>query len=112
MNSSVFLVLRGVTWLETDVSGLPIGTIFKGQVFWIWGRQVVPKRRYQTTLRRVMTKKSEKFSSISAEAWGNAKFFTVLYMNDFPDDGRIMVETCGEKRCKQVMDGLVQSCSL
>ena len=33
-----FFRLRGVRWLETDVSGLPIGTIFKSEADpWRWG---------------------------------------------------------------------------
>jgi hypothetical protein len=60
-------ILRGVRWLKTDVSGLHIVPIFKGQVVhekgqldpWRWDRQVVPKRRFQSTLRRVITQQTE-----------------------------------------------------
>jgi hypothetical protein len=32
--SSFFDSLRGVRWFETDVLGLPIGSIFKGEASW------------------------------------------------------------------------------
>ena len=51
----------------TDVSGQPVGRIFKGQDLfidpWRWGRQVVPKRRQEiTTTRRVTTQKLQNIS--------------------------------------------------
>ena len=51
-------LLRDVRWFETDVSGLSMCPIFKGQTWvdpWIWDRQVAPKRQFQTTLRRTIT---------------------------------------------------------
>ena len=39
-------------------------TLLLGQLDpWRWERQIVPKRRFQTTLRRVITQKTEKFVS-------------------------------------------------
>ena len=56
-------------WFENDVSGLPIGNIFKGEAVeearpLKVEKQVVPKRRFQTFLRRVVTKNAEKFKSV------------------------------------------------
>ena len=59
--------LSDVKWFDTDVSELPIGPIFKGQdvhfffdsLVHEYGTNRVPKRRYQTTLRRVRTQKAE-----------------------------------------------------
>jgi hypothetical protein len=31
MNYSAFWIITGVGWFEIDVSGLPIGSIFKGE---------------------------------------------------------------------------------
>jgi hypothetical protein len=78
-------LLRGVKWFETDVSGLPIGLIFKCQTvheevsFFILDsliledgtREVVLKRRFQTTLRRVITQKTEECIT----------FFYTLYLS-------------------------------
>jgi hypothetical protein len=54
-------------WFKTDVSGLPIFPIFKGQAvkeegkldYGILDRYVVPKRRFKATLTRVITQKTE-----------------------------------------------------
>ena len=61
-------LLRGVRWFETDVSGLPISVIFNDQIVWKWDPWVVPKRRFQTTSRRVRTQKTEEFRSTAADA--------------------------------------------
>jgi hypothetical protein len=46
-------------WFEIDVSGLPIGPIFKGQVV----QQEGVALRFQTTLRRVTTQKTGEFGN-------------------------------------------------
>jgi hypothetical protein len=48
-------LLCGMRWFKTDVSGLPIGPIFKG-----------PKRRFQATSNRVISLKTEEVISIAA----------------------------------------------
>jgi hypothetical protein len=59
-------LLRGVRWFKTDVSGLSIGPILKGKLSKKLDplrctRLVLPKRRFQTTLRRVIAKNTEEF---------------------------------------------------
>ena len=70
-------LLCGVRWFETDVSGLPVGAILKGQAIhnfldsWTLvddTRQVIPKRQFRNTLHRVITQKTEEFRSTAAEA--------------------------------------------
>jgi hypothetical protein len=62
INSSVFWVIMRREVVQTDVSGLPIGSPFNGQAVLEYGTPyVVPKRRFNTTSRRVITKKMEEF---------------------------------------------------
>jgi hypothetical protein len=65
--------LRGVRWFEMGVSGLSVDPIFKGQVVeeeggridpWRYDRYVVPKRRFQTILRRTVTQNVEELSNL------------------------------------------------
>jgi hypothetical protein len=53
-------LLRGIWWFETDVSGLPVGRIFKDQA---------------DHSRRVMTLKTEEIDFISIDIWD---VFTLL----------------------------------
>ena len=77
------VLLRCVRCFENNVSALLISPIFKGQdviedLFlehpnsWRWDWYVGPKRRFQTTSLRVITQKTEEFSSTAAEAYGLA----------------------------------------
>ena len=68
---------RGVGWFDTDVSELPICFIFKGQAAQEeeeqidrrrWDRQEVPKRRCQSTVRRVTTQKMQDVILTAAKA--------------------------------------------
>jgi hypothetical protein len=45
------------------------GSSFKEHDPWRWDWQTVTKRRFHTTLRRVITQKTEQFSSTAAEAY-------------------------------------------
>jgi hypothetical protein len=58
---------------ETDVSELPIGPTSKDRAVqadpWGHDRYVVPKRRFQTTSRRIITQETEEFSLTAANAY-------------------------------------------
>jgi hypothetical protein len=73
MNSGILPssgLLSGVRWFETDVSGLFINHIFKGQAAQSLNKEPIgiPETSFQTTLRLVITQKREAFSSTAAEA--------------------------------------------
>ena len=80
------LVLPGhkVTWNinTTDIAAGAytdfVGACTPAPYPWRWGRQVVPKRRYQTTLRRVTNQKTEYFISAAVEALNHARQGHVL----------------------------------
>ena len=58
-------MLCRVGWFRTDVSGLRIGPVFKGQD--------VPKRQYKTNLRCVTSQKTTEFRHTAAKAYDLAK---------------------------------------
>ena len=75
-NLQSYGLLYGVRWFETDVSGLPIGHMFKGQVVqeepWRWDQQVITKRRLETTSHRVRTQRlnnSGRYNFTNAAPW-------------------------------------------
>ena len=76
---------QGVQRFSADVSGLPIGPIFKDQnvqpvfldSFTLEDETyVAPKRRYQTTLRRVTTQKTEEFKTKPTHTDSKVKSYT------------------------------------
>jgi hypothetical protein len=77
-------LLRSVRWFKTNVSELPTGPILEGQAIQEEGPigQFLPlkmepigspKRWFRTSLRRVITQKTEKLRSIAAETYDYAK---------------------------------------
>jgi hypothetical protein len=77
-NSSLFWVItrRKVVWnrrFENAYLSHRQGTASP----WRWTRDVIPKRRFQTTSSRVITQKKEEFSSTAAETYDLA--FSCLY---------------------------------
>jgi hypothetical protein len=70
-------MLHSVGWFRADVSGLRIGTIFKGEDMlllwhldlWRWDPNVDPKCRCETNLRFVTSQKTTQFRYNAAEAY-------------------------------------------
>ena len=67
-------LLRGIRWPETDVSGLSVPSskvklplLLDSLTLEDGNRKVVLKRRFQTTLHRVITQKTEEFRSPATE---------------------------------------------
>ena len=58
-------LLRGVWWFQTDVSKLPIGPVFKDSLTLEERDKQNSQNMFQTTLRRVITQKTEEFKARS-----------------------------------------------
>ena len=65
LNSSSSGSLCSVRWFETDVSGLTIGSVFKSPSCTSWPLKM---RHIDNPSRRLITQKTEEFSSTAAEA--------------------------------------------
>ena len=96
-------LLDGVWWFETYVSGLPIGSILTLQYDpWRRAWYVVPKRRFQTTSRRVITQKTEEFTSTEAEAYDLADI--IHFCPQLPLDSFFTLTLLSKKRLRRTKE--------